>query len=168
MSDSAALQERMAELEALVARLLPPPSPEAQLPQLYLRQQHVAPVLVDLALLAGSVGLPHDLRELRQLSVAVALSRGDELPGAKIPVDYESAIRRLAEARGRGLSWRVALGECGLDAPDAGDIAFRTRELRSELRGLWDGLLPVLDGLRERGNALQVSNLLSFLRKIVT
>lgn len=168
MSDPQALQDRVAELEAMVARLLPPPSPEAQLPQLYLRQEFVPPVVMDLALLAGSTGLPHDLRELRQLVTAVALSRGDELPGAKIPVSYEADVRSLAAARERGLGWRAALVESALEVPDDGDVAFRTREIRSELRGLWDALLPVLDGLRERGNALQVSNLLSFLREIVT
>lgn len=167
MSDNAALQDRVAELEAMVARLLPPPSPEALLPQLYLRQEYVAPVAMDLALLAGSTGLPHDLRELRQLVTAVALSRGDQLPGAKIPVSYEADIRQLHEARSRGLTWRAALVACDLEVPDDGDVAFRTRELRSELRGFWDQLLPVLDGLKERGNGLQVGNLLSFLRGLV-
>lgn len=167
MSDTA-LQDRVSQLEAQLARLLPPPAPEPLLPPIPARQEPVAPIMMDLALLAGSQGLTHDLRVLRQLSVALALSRGDELPGARIPVSYEPDIRHLAAARDRGLGWRAALVECDLEVPDDGDIAFRTRELRSELRGLWDGLLPVLDGLKQRGNALQVSNLLSFLRGLVT
>lgn len=168
MSETEALKSRVAELEQMVARLLPPPSPEAQLPQLYLRQEYVPPVVMDLALLSGSTGLPHDLRELRQLATAVAISRGDDLPGAQIPVSYEADIRHLAAARERGLGWRAALVACDLEVPDDGDVAFRTRELRSELRGLWNQLLPVLDALKERGNALQVTNLLVFLRGLVT
>lgn len=166
MSD-AALQDRVAQLEAQLARLLPPVVVEPELPNVY-RQEYVQPPMFDLALLGGSQGLPHDLRALRQLSVALALSRGDELPGAKIPVSYEPDVRSLAAARERGLSWRAALVECGLKVPDDGDVAFRTRALRAELRGLWDNLLPVLDGLRERGNALQVNNLLQHLRELVT
>lgn len=166
MSD-AALRDRVAQLEAQLARLLPPVVVEPELPNVY-RHEPVAPVMFDLALLGGSQGLPHDLRELRQLSVAVALSRDDELPGAKIPVSYEADIRQLHDARERGLGWRAALVACELEVPDAGDIAFRSRELRSELRGLWDALLPVLDALKERGNALQVTNLLVFFRGLVT
>lgn len=166
MSD-AALQDRVAQLEAQLARLLPPAVFEPELPTIY-RQEPAPPELTDLALLAGSQGLPHDMRALRQLSVAVALSRGDELPGARIPVSYESDIRRLASARDRGMGWRAALVACDLEVPDDGDVAFRTRELRNELRGLWDQLLPVLDALNERGNALQVGNFLSFLRELVT
>lgn len=146
--------------------MLPPVAVEPELPSIY-RQEYVAPVLMDMALLSGSAGLPHDLREIRQLATAVAISRGDELPGAKVPVDYERHVRQLHDARSRGLSWRAALVDCGLEVPDDGDIAFRTRELRSELRGLWDQLLPVLSALKERGNSLQVDNLLSFLRGIV-
>lgn len=139
MSETQALQDRVAELEAMVARLLPPPSPEVLLPQIYVRQEYVLPAVFDLALLAGSQGLPHDLRELRQLVTAVAISKGNELPAGKVPVTYEADVRRLHEARARGLSWRAALMDCGLEVPDDGHVAFRTRELRSELRGLWDG-----------------------------
>lgn len=166
MTDTQALQDRVAQLEAQLARLLPPVQVEPDLPHIY-QQEPAAPELTDVALLAGSQGLPHDLRVLGQLSVAVSLSRGDVLPGAKIPVSYEPDVRRLAAARERGLSWRAALVECALEVPDDGDVAFRTRELRRELRGLWDALLPVLDALKARGNALQTDNLLSFLRGLV-
>ena len=167
MSD-VALQDRVAELEALVARLLPPVVVEPELPPVSTIPAYVPPPMIDVVLLSGSMGLPHDPREIRQLATAVALSRGDELPGAKIPADYERDVRRLHEARARGLSWRVALVACGLEVPDGGDIAFRTRELRSALKGLWDDILPVLDALKERANALQVEKLLSFLRQLVT
>lgn len=167
MTETQALQDRVTELEQMVARLLPTPAVEPELPSIY-RQEVVQPAVMDLALLAGSAGLPHELRELRQLVTAVALSRGDELPAAQIPVTYEADIRRLHDARSRALSWRAALVDCGLEVPDGGDVQFRTRELRAELRGLWDGLLPVLDGLKERGNALQVDRLLSFLKGLVT
>lgn len=129
----AALQNRVAQLEAQLAKLLPPVAVEPELPAVSAIPEYVPPVLVDLVLLAGAQGLTYDLRELRQLATAVALSKGDELPGAKIPADYKPHIRQLAEVRARGLTWRASLIECGFEVPDDGDIAFQTHELRSSL-----------------------------------
>ena len=168
MSEAVALSERVAQLEAQLARLLPPVVVEPELPPVPRVSVYTPPPMIDLVVLSGSQGLTHDLREIRQLATAIALSRGDELPGAQIPADYEPQIRQLAEVRARGLSWRASFSECSFALPDDSDIAFQTRELRSSLKGFWDDLLPVLSALRERGNALQTDNLLRHLRGLVT
>lgn len=80
--------------------------------------------------------------------MAVALSQGAvTLPSAEVPADYAPDMVRLAEARLEGLSWRAAMERCGLEVPDEAEIAAQARSLRGELRGLWDGVLPVLVGL---------------------
>lgn len=158
-----ALIARVAELEARQA----PPAPEPPMQLFPARYVPTPATTTTLALMASSGVLRRlTIREVRQLAVAVALARGDLLPGAEVPVDYEPVMVRLAEARASGLGWRAALEQCGLEVPDADEVAHQARTLRGELRGLWDGVEPVLAELEHRLPNWQSKSLFQNLRRL--
>lgn len=148
--DLEAVFARLADLEAAVAaqdaRSVPAP-----LPELYRPQPPVQRTTVALATLRGQDGLPRDFRVLRQLAAAVALGKGDPLPGAMVRREYVPVMVKLHGLRARGLSWRAAYAEVpGVDTPSEGEVAHQARQLRAQLSGMWDGLLPVLAVLERR------------------
>lgn len=147
----AALLERVAQLEQQVAANNARTTPAAP-PEPYQAPPIVPRSTVPLGAIRGDDGLPRDYRELRQLAVAVALGRGDLMPGGeKVRADYVPLMVKLHGLRTRGLSWRAAMGEVpGLDAPSEGETAHEARAVRSQLRALWDGVLPVLGAFHKR------------------
>lgn len=158
-----ALRQRVADLEALVPRAEPPVllRPARYVP--------TPPTTRKLAEIASSGPLRAlAIREVRQVAVAVALSRGAlTLPGAEVPADYAPDMTRLAEARADGLTWRAAFARCGLEVPDDAEIREQARNLRGQLRGLWDGVLPVLVALERKLPNWQYEQLIDTFRALL-
>jgi hypothetical protein len=96
-------------------------------------------------------------RKTRQLAVAVAVSRGEPTPVGAVPSGYLRDMEHLAAARAKGLSWRAALSECGLEVPDESEVAHQAWVLRGALGGVWGSLEPVMSVLEDRlvGNVKQ-------------
>lgn len=166
MSDAAEvaeLRQQLAELRAL----LPGAEPPLQIrPPRY---EPTPPTTKTLALIGSSGPLRRlTIRQIRQLAVAVALSRGAlTLPGAEVPADYAPDMERLADARDEGLSWRAALERCGLEVPDDSEVRDQAQTLRGELRGLWDGLEPILGELQRRMPNWQYLQMLDTFRVLL-
>jgi hypothetical protein len=160
-----ALRAELESLRALVASVVPPP-PEPVLPVvLRTPYAYVPPATVALSTVATYPEFRHlDIRRVRQLAVAVALCRGAALPGAEVPRDFEPLMKRLAAARSKGLSWRDALAECGLEVPDDDEIGYQARALRDGLTGLWDGITGVMSTLEQRLPGWVFGDLLKKLR----
>lgn len=164
-SEIRSLIERLAQLEARLAN-----SGVPELPPIVMHATHsyTPPITTPVASLMASGALRYaSVREVRQLSVAVALARGDALPGGEVPVSYEQPMLALFRARAEGLSWRAALERCGLIPPDDVEIAHRARTLRSQLRGLWDGLEGLLGPLQTVCNPVAYSNFVEYLRRLL-
>lgn len=172
MSELETLQAQVAALEARlaasemqrpeVAAVMAAPAPFAHLPS------RPVETTVHVSSLRGSQGLPHDLRELRELAVAVALGRADQLPGPVVPVQYEPDIRRLHEARSRGLTWRAAMEDVGLEPPTEVEVGDHARALHEQLPVLWDDAAPVVEALKRRLPGFKFDDLIRHLREIVT
>lgn len=161
-----ALRQRVADLEARL------PHTEVELPLEFTRavwRDPEPPVTRKIAEVALSGALRSlTIREVRQVAVAVALSRGAlSLPGAEVPADYTPDMVRLAEARADGLTWRAALVRCGFEVPDDVEVREQARSLRGELRGLWDGVLPVLGELERRLPNWQHKELVDSFRELL-
>ena len=164
--DLETLLNRVRDLEQrLDARSASPPElmPIISSPRVY-----DLPVTVSIASVMASGPLRYaTVREVRQLSCAVALARGDMLPGAEVPVSYEVPMLELHRARAEGLSWRAALDRCGLEVPDDGEVAHQARALRGELRGLWSGVETLLGPLRTVVAPVAWANAVEHLRRLL-
>ena len=160
------LLNRVRDLEArLDARSAPAPEllPIVSSPRVY-----ELPVTVSIASLMASGPLRYStVREVRQLATAVALARGDALPGGVVPVSYEAPMLELAAARAEGLGWCAAFERCGLEVPDESEVAHRARALRGELRGLWTGLESLLGPLQTVCNPVAWQNCVEYLRRLL-
>lgn len=146
MSDLEALAAKVAELEQRLAAAAPPPAPEVLPVVVRAPFVYTPPATKTLGILAAELR-PLNVREVRQLACAVALCRGEPLPGAEVPSSYEPLMRRLAALRAAGRSWRAALTEVGLEVPDDGEIAFQARQLRDGLTSMWDDVAALLSKL---------------------
>lgn len=109
-----------------------------------------ADLTVPIRTLIGSRGLPHDARVLRRLLEALALGYSVPSPAQDLPAAWVPLVHRLYAARSRGLSWRAALGEVGLEPPAA--LTPPVAERERALHNLWDRL----SGLG--GAALRLNN----------
>ncbi len=161
------LLSRVRDLEArLEARTAPAP---AMLPIAYRPDPvYTPPVTTTIASLMASGPLRYcSVREVRQLSCAVALARGDMLPGGVVPVSYEGPMLELAAARAEGLTWHASFERCGLTPPDDGEVAHQARTLRAQLRGLWDGLESLLGPLQTVVNPVAWQNFVEYLRRLL-
>lgn len=169
MTDLEALALKVAELELRLAAATPPP-PEPLMPvAVRTPYVYVPPATVGLATLAATH--PEfrylNIRQVRQLAAAVALCKGAPLPGSEVPSDFEPVMKRLAAARSKSMSWRAALGECNLEAPDDDEIAHQARMLRDSLTGLWDLITSVMSTLESRLPNWVFFNLLKKLRSFL-
>lgn len=163
------LEQLVARLAALEARLAAsePPTPPVVSPAPY---TYTPPVTVSVASLMASGPLRYaSVRAVRQLATAVALARGDALPGGTVPVSYEGPMLDLHRARAEGLTWRAALERCGLEVPDDSEIAHKARALRGELRGLWSNFESLLGPVQVVTAASPVAwqNLVEHLRRLL-
>ena len=156
---------RVRDLERrLEARTAPPP----ELMPITSPRVYDLPVTVSIASVMASGALRYcSVREVRQIATAVALSRGDALPGGAVPISYEGPMLELAKARAEGLTWRAALEKSGLEAPDDSEITHRARALRGELRGLWDGFEALLGPLKVVTNPVAHTNFIEYLRRLL-
>jgi hypothetical protein len=151
-----ALAAKVAELEARLAATVAPPRSEPvvlQTPYVY-----EPPLTTGYGTILGDDPFRRlGPRKTRQLAVAVAVARGAPVPVGAVPTGYLRDMGRLAEARAKGLSWRSALSECGLEVLDESEVAHQARVLRGELRGMWSALEPVMGVLEDRlvGNVRQ-------------
>ena len=162
------LEQLLSRVRDLEARLDSRSAPAPELTPIMSLRVYDQPVTVSLASLMASGPLRYlTVREVRQLSVAVALARGDMLPGGVVPVSYERPMLELHEARAEGLTWRAAFERCGLEVPDEDEIAHRARTLRAQLRGLWTGLESLLGPLQTVCNPVAWSNATEYLRRLL-
>ena len=159
------LLSRVRELETkLEQRTAPPP----ELMPITSSRVYDLPTTVSIASVMASGPLRYvTVREARQLSVAVALARGDMLPGGVVPVSYERPMLELHQARLEGLGWRAAFERCGLTPPDDDEIAHQARTLRGQLRGLWDGLEGLMGPLKTVCNPVAFQNFIESLRQLL-
>lgn len=159
------LVDRLAQLEARLAASEPPTPPIIR-PAPY---SYTPPTTVKIASLMSSGPLRYvSVREVRQLSVAVALARGDALPGAEVPVTYERPMLELAKARAEGLTWRASLVRCGMTPPDESEVAHQARALRGQLRGLWSSFESLLGPVSTVTSPVAQQNLVESLRRLLT
>ena len=162
------LEQLMARVRDLEQRLEARTAPPPELMPISSPRVYDLPVTVSIASLMASGPLRHcSVREVRQLSCAVALARGDMLPGAEVPVSYESPMLELHQARAEGLGWRAAFERCGLEAPDDSEITHRARALRGQLRGLWDGVENLLGPMRTVVAPVAWANAIEHLRRLL-
>lgn len=142
MTEAEALLQRIEALEAQLAAERAPAPPAHTWTEANMRPAPPPPrTTVRVSTLVGLHGLPYDRRALRQLVAAVAVALGEPVPGAEMPRDWERHVRAVHEARSRGLSWRTALTEAGLEPPE--DTLERSRAVLRDTLQLWDAL-PLL------------------------
>ena len=158
------LAERLAQLEARLANSgVPEIVPITSPPRVY-----DLPVTTTIASIMASGALRYlSVREVRQLSAAVALSRGEALPGGVVPVSYEGDMLELHQARAEGLGWRAAFERCGLTPPDDDEVAHQARTVRGQLRGMWDGLEGLMGPLKTVCNPVAFQNFIESLRQLL-
>ena len=156
---------RVRDLEQrLEARTAPPP----ELMPISSPRVYDLPVTVSIASLMASGPLRYmSVREVRQLSCAVALARGDMLPGGVVPISYEGNMLELAAARAEGLTWRAAFERVGLECPDESEITHQARTVRGQLRGLWDGVEGLMGPLKTVCNPVAFQNFIESLRQLL-
>lgn len=166
MTTATELEALRAQVAQLEARLAPAPSmlPTVRRPD----PVYVPPVTVSVASIMASGPLRYcTVREVRQLAAAVALARGDDLPGGSVPVSYEVDMLALHAARAEGLTWRAAMDRCGLTPPDDGEVAHRARALRGQLRGLWSGFEGLLGPVQTVVAPVAWGNAIEHLRRLI-
>lgn len=74
-------------------------------------------------------------------------------------------MRTLAEARAAGRSWRSALAEAGLEAPD--NLHEPARAVRLEVDELWRRVLPLTGLTLENVNSVARISLTSSLKRVL-
>lgn len=165
MSDVAALQAQVAVLQAQIAQVLPPAPPQPYNPA----PQPDAPRPTAVYKLVGRQAngyLHNDPREVRQLIEAVAVAKRVPSPTQTIPAEWVGQLRRVAEARTKGASWREALAEANLEVPT--DLETPTQAVKAELGQLWDSVLSVVGFTLDASNDVVRDNLRDQLRRALS
>lgn len=163
MSDDViALQAQVRALQAQLAPAPPPPPYSPAPPPEAVRPQGIYK-------LVGSPTrgyLNRDPREVRQLVEAVAVAKRVPSPVQTVPAEWMPTLRRVAEGRAKGASWRQALAEAGLEVPV--DLETPTQATRAELTGLWNSVLAVVGYTLDGSNDVVRDQLRDQLRRALS
>lgn len=163
--DVTALQAQIVALQAQMQQLTPVPPPQPYSPA-------PAPLKARPQSIYTLVGrrtngyLDPDPREVRRLVEAVAVSKRVPSPTQTIPAEWGPTLRRVAEARTRGYSWRELLDEAGLQVP--ADLEAPTQTVRGEMNVLWDSVLAVTGCALDGANDVVSDALKDQLRRSLT